>query len=98
MSLSTKTIKLPSGAQLTVTIDANLFDLAEADRELVFGIIDQARRFVEDVEAQAQAHAEPSEPPSWCAICRTAEHCHGPGGSRYPSDHDFVAAVDARAT
>lgn len=55
---STRTIQLPSGASLTISIDANLFDLAPGDRDLVFGIFDDARRFVEAVEAKVLTEKE----------------------------------------
>lgn len=87
MAESTRTIELPSGARLTVTIDASLFDLDRADRDLVFAIVDQAKRFVHEISRMAQV------PPIWCAVCRATEDCHMPGGSRYPADHLFVPAA-----
>lgn len=91
MSHTTRTIELPSGAHLTVTIDADLFDLHPADRDLVFGIVDDARRFVNDAARHVAERGASKPEPRWCAVCDAAEHCHQPGGSRYgPGHHDFV--------
>lgn len=55
--MGSKTLVLPSGAKLAITVDVNLFDLAPDDRELVFGIVDQARRFIAEAEVAVGEHA-----------------------------------------
>jgi hypothetical protein len=60
--ISTKTIDLPSGAKLTVTIDANLFELKPADREVVWGIVDEARRFLNATEVKVSDHIVATAP------------------------------------
>jgi len=43
---TSKTIELKSGATLTVTVSGNLLELDSADRELVYGIMDQIRSHI----------------------------------------------------
>jgi hypothetical protein len=56
MRRSSKTVDLPSGAKLTVSIDADLYDLHPADRDLVFGIVAEAIRFIDATKAKVQDH------------------------------------------
>jgi len=57
MAVSSKTVELPSGARLTVTIDADLFDLSVDDRKLVFDVVAAAKRFIEAAEGQMRARS-----------------------------------------
>lgn len=45
VSASTRTLKLHGGGTITVAVDADLFRLTAADRELVLGVVDALRAF-----------------------------------------------------
>ena len=56
--MSTRTVKLPEGGELTITLDARWFLLSKKDRDIVFAVVDAIKAIVEPIALGAAAESE----------------------------------------